>query len=373
MKRYSLLTILALYLGLLPSAIQAGAEHDHGNDNEPALVNANAPQRLPDGRVFLPKNTQRFIQVRTQIVNVRDVAKTRLLNGTIIRQTNAKGKLLAPQNGQFILSRDLPQIGDSVKQGQQFGTISLSQDAQEQTNQAAALADLKQQLKLAKLEKSRLSKLGNLIPKQEVDAAANTVQRINAQISAYQGGQHTSQSLTIPQSGIVNAIYVNHQQSVQTGDLLLEIIDPKQVMLEGLSYDPLLPTYITSASVSIDEKTIPLQYQGTNGELRQQALPLRFTAIKDKSNYLTNVPIGLPVQIAVQTQQKIAGIPVPIQSLAKNASNQSIVWIKVAPEHYQPREVVFQPLDGKQVVITAGLKGGERVVTEATTLINQIR
>lgn len=373
MKNNNLLTTLVLCFSLLPTLAQAGPEHDHSHDDAPVVANANAPQRLPDGRVFLPKSTQRFIQVRTQVVKIQDVSKTQLLNGTVIRQSNAKGKLFAPQNGKFTLSGDLPQIGDTVKRGQQFGTISLSQDAQERTNQAAALANLKQQLKLAKLEKKRLTKLGNLIPRQEVDAAANTVQRIKAQISAYQRGQRTSQNLSIPQSGIINAIYINHQQSVQAGDLLLEIIDPEQVMLEALSYDPLLATDIASASVTIGEESIPLQYQGTNGELRQQALPLRFTAAEHVPNQLANVPVGLPVQITVQTQKQVTGVPVPIQSLARNASNQSIVWLKVAAEHYQPQEVMYQPLDGKRVVVTAGLKGMERIVTEATTLINQIR
>lgn len=367
------LIVFPLCLSILPTLLQAGAGHDHGHEETPVAINANAPQRLPDGRVFLPKPTQRFIQVRTQAVSISEVPKTQTLNGTVIRQSNAKSKLFAPQNGLFTSRKKLPQIGDRVTQGQTLGTLSLSQDAQERTNQAAALADLRQQLKLAKQEVERLRKLGNLIPRQELDTARNTVQRIKAQMAAYQGGQRTAQALTIPQSGIISAININDQQSVQAGDLLLEIIDPKKVLLEALSYDPLIATNIASASVKIGESIIPLQYQGSNGELRKQALPLRFVATNSETDRLANIPVGLPVQISVQTRQTIKGVPIPIQSLTKNASNQSIVWIKVAPEHYQPRAVVFEPIDGQHVVVTAGLRGQERVVTQATTLINQIR
>lgn len=46
---------------------------------------------------------------------------------------------------------------------------------------------------------------------------------------------------------------------------------------------------------------------------------------------------------------------------------------QTTPEQYAPRVVQYQPLDGERVMITAGLPDGERVVVQATNLINQIR
>ena len=57
----------------------------------------------------------------------------------------------------------------------------------------------------------------------------------------------------------------------------------------------------------------------------------------------------------------------------KNAANQSVVWVKVAPEEFEPRTVTYQPLDGTRVTVTSGLKSSERVVTQGATLINQVR
>ena len=82
---------------------------------------------------------------------------------------------------------------------------------------------------------------------------------------------------------------------------------------------------------------------------------------------------GLPVQVTVQTRETLQGVALPAEALARNPSNQTVVWIKTAPEQYAPRVVQYQPLDGERVMITAGLQNGERVVVQATNLINQIR
>lgn len=63
----------------------------------------------------------------------------------------------------------------------------------------------------------------------------------------------------------------------------------------------------------------------------------------------------------------------PVASLMKNPANQTIVWVKVAPERFEPRPVVVEPLDGVNVAVTSGLNAGDRVATQGATLINQVR
>lgn len=75
----------------------------------------------------------------------------------------------------------------------------------------------------------------------------------------------------------------------------------------------------------------------------------------------------------VQTRSSVQGFAVPAQALVKNAANQSIVWVKEAPERFRPRGVTVQALDGDRVAVTQGLSGGERVVVQAASLLNQVR
>jgi membrane fusion protein, heavy metal efflux system len=83
--------------------------------------------------------------------------------------------------------------------------------------------------------------------------------------------------------------------------------------------------------------------------------------------------VGQPVRVFVQSKNKLKGIAVPVASLMKSPANQTVVWVKAGPERFEPRTVTTESLDGVQVVVTAGLKAGDRVVTQGATLINQIR
>ena len=60
-------------------------------------------------------------------------------------------------------------------------------------------------------------------------------------------------------------------------------------------------------------------------------------------------------------------------AVMKNTANQSVVWVKTGAESFSPRVVGFEPLDGASVLVTSGLAGGERIVTQAAALLNQVR
>ena len=88
---------------------------------------------------------------------------------------------------------------------------------------------------------------------------------------------------------------------------------------------------------------------------------------------LSSLAVGQPVRVFVQGKDKVQGIAVPVSSLMKNPANQTIVWVKTAPERFEPRTVTVEPLDGVNVAVTSGLKAGDRVATQGATLINQVR
>jgi len=113
-----------------------------------------------------------------------------------------------------------------------------------------------------------------------------------------------------------------------------------------------------------------LKFIGAARSLREQALPLNFQA---QSPTALTLAVGQPVRVYLQTRQKTQGIALPQSALMKNAANQTVVWVKSAPERFEPRTVTFEPLDGDQVAVTSGLKPGDRVTTQGATLINQIR
>ena len=88
---------------------------------------------------------------------------------------------------------------------------------------------------------------------------------------------------------------------------------------------------------------------------------------------LDQLAVGQPVRVYVQTKAKVKGIAVPVVALMKNPANQTVVWVKTAPERFEPRTVTTEPLDGVNVAVTSGLTSGDRVATQGATLINQVR
>jgi hypothetical protein len=77
--------------------------------------------------------------------------------------------------------------------------------------------------------------------------------------------------------------------------------------------------------------------------------------------------------VVVQTRKQVQGFALPAAALAKNPANQTIVWVKTAPEIFEPRPVIVEPLNGQQVVVVSGLQPNDRVAIQGANLINQIR
>jgi acyl-CoA synthetase (AMP-forming)/AMP-acid ligase II len=78
---------------------------------------------------------------------------------------------------------------------------------------------------------------------------------------------------------------------------------------------------------------------GAARSLREQALPLGFRA---QGAALNSLAVGQPVRVFVQTKQKVKGIAVPVASLMKNPANQTVVWVKTAPERFEPRSITTE-------------------------------
>jgi hypothetical protein len=86
----------------------------------------------------------------------------------------------------------------------------------------------------------------------------------------------------------------------------------------------------------------PLRRRGRSAA--RAGLPLRFAP---KARRCWRWPSASRCRVFVQTQGQVKGIAVPVAALVRNAANQTIVWVKAAPERFEPRvAVTVEPLDG---------------------------
>ena len=357
----------ALFLGVTPAF--AGDGHDHGD--APAATNSNGPQRLPDGSVFLPKPAQRQIGVRTLTGTEQSLPRGLELNGQVQMDPNAGGKVQAMAAGRLEPGpRGLPSVGQAVRKGEILAYVLPSAGSLERANQQAQLAELRAARTLAEKRLARMRDLADTGPRKDSDALESEVASLGERAQAVGGGLSGREALLAPATGVIASAHAVAGQVIDARELVFEVVDPQKLRIEALAYDASVANDIAGAYIPVGSGKVALTFVGAARSLRDQVLPISFKAQGEGLNQLA---VGQPVRVIVQTRSQVKGISVPAVALMKNPSNQQIVWIKTAPERFEPRVVTVAPLDGASVAVTAGLKAGERVVTDGAGLLNQIR
>ena len=357
----------ALFLGVTPAF--AGDGHDHGD--APAATNSKGPQRLPDGSVFLPKPAQRQIGVRTLTGTEQSLPRGLELNGQVQMDPNAGGKVQAMAAGRLEPGpRGLPSVGQAVRKGEILAYVLPSAGSLERANQQAQLAELRAARTLAEKRLARMRDLADTVPRKDIEALESEVASLGERAQAVGGGLSGREALLAPATGVIASAHAVAGQVIDARELVFEVVDPQKLRIEALAYDASVANDIAGAYIPVGSGKVALTFVGAARSLRDQVLPISFKAQGEGLNQLA---VGQPVRVIVQTRSQVKGISVPAVALMKNPSNQQIVWIKTAPERFEPRVVTVAPLDGASVAVTAGLKAGERVVTDGAGLLNQIR
>lgn len=361
--------ILSMSLLLSPFIVYAHGDEDHSTPTSGNMAVASVgekPQRLPDGRVFMPKATQRKLELRTLVSSESRVAQTLELNGHVVMDPNTSGLVQPLQAGRLQSGPNgLPILGQRVRKGEVLAQVIPSVSAIDLANQQTQIADWQVRVQLAQKELARLQSLANSVPRKDIDAAKSEVAALHAQMKALKKGVTQAELLLSPVDGVIASATAINGQVVESKEVLFEIIDPQRLMVEAFAYDPQIAARIVSAN--IQGESGDLSFIGSGKALREGSIPLLFG-----SNNATDLVLGQPVKLIAQTNQSSTGTVLPISAIVKNAANESIVWLHEAPESFRAESVQVQPLNSDQVVVS-GLKPLQRVVVKGVTLLNQIR
>ena len=363
------LNALALACALsLPLFVQA---HE-GHDDAPPALSGDSPRRQSDGSVFIPKSAQRQLGLRTLAVAAGEHARAFELAGTVVMDPNAGGKVQAALAGRLEAGpQGLPLPGQSVKKGQVLAYVVPTAGALERSGQLAQQAELRAAKELAQRRLARLRELADTVARKDIEAAESELQSLTARLAAVGAGLQQRDALVAPVSGVIASSNAVAGQVLDAREQVFEVVDPARLRIEALAYDPAQAQDVAGASLALPGgQSVPLRFLGAARSLREQALPLSFAG---DAQALSQLALGQSVRLVVQTRSRVAGLQIPLAALQKNPSNQSIVWVKTAPERFEPRVARHVPLDGVRVAVTSGLRAGERVVTEAASLVNQVR
>ncbi len=320
----------------------AGPGHDHG-ESTAAVENFDGPKRQVNGDVFLPKQAQRQLFIETEQIESGSFSKTYDLAGKVIMDPNYGGKVQAIVAGRVTPGpKGFPLPGQTVKKGEILAYVTPESGP----NGSRSLAE-------SRLK--RLRELSDTVPKKMIEEAEAAI---------------ANEELRAPVSGIISTMGVVSGQVVEARQLIFEVVNPKKLLIEALAYDVGLVDNIAGGTITVNDKTIQLKYLGGGQALREQALPIMFSV---SSEEISGIPVGQSLRVLVNTKNQVKGWKISASALVKNSSNQNIVWIKKSPELFEPKPVLYEPLDGKHLVVTSGVSDKDRVVTKSTTLLNQIR
>lgn len=366
MSRKKSLKINLIGLTLLVStsgSLWAHGDEDHGAAPAVKTVNSDKSQRLPDGRVLLPKTAQHRLNIRTLLSSESTAARSIELNAHVVMDPNRGGRVQASSGGRISApSGGLPLLGSKVTKGQVLAWVKPAASAYELAQQQADLAETRSKMQLAEQTLARLKELSQSVPRKEIQAAQSELDGLRARAAALSSAKN-GEALRAPVSGVIAASNAINGQVIESSTVLFEIVEPKGMLIEALAYDPALVSNIASASL----QGISLRYLGGASSLRDGALPLLFVPLET-----TPLALGQTVKLVVQTRDQLKGIQLPASSIVKNSANESIVWLHESAQVFRAVPVTPIPVDGKTVVVTQ-LKPGSRVVMQGATLINQIR
>lgn len=363
--------IRTIVLGLLvmqgvhasPGAHGPNGEHLDGQ----TTTSASGLARLPDGSVNVPKLAQRRMVIRTVKAEEGTHPQTVELNGRVVIDPNAGGRVQAPFAGRIGPGpHGLPTPGQAVRKGQVLARLTPIASAIERGNQEATLADLRATRVAAERRVKRLELLEGTVPAKEIEAARAELASIAGRQQAVARSIQGDEAIVAPADGVIANAQVLAGQIVEARDVLFDVVDPARALVEASTPDVTLASRIATASLPAapDAK---LTLIGAGRSLRDGALPISFRASG------AALALGQPVTVLASLTTAVKGIALPAEALVRNPANETVVWIKSGAMRFIAQPVEARPLDAHTIVVTRGLSPENRVVVSGAALINQIR
>lgn len=331
-------------------------------------------QRLPDGTLFVPKSAQRGLELRTAIAEAGIFPGVLELAGRVIADPGSGGRVQSALSGRIeALSGGFPLVGQAVRRGQPLARLQPVLNAIERGAQRSTLVDLAAQASILERQLARLEQLDGIVPRKEVERARIELEAIRERLRALTGSVRAD-TMVSPVDGVISAVHVQPGQLVDARALAFEVIDPSRLAVDALSYQALPARGIDRAGVALaDGGRLELHFVGAGGMLKDQAIPVLFRVAPAARGAPAAVSVGQSVRIIAQTRDQRDGVAVPAQALVRDATNETVVWLHDHAERFSPVRVRAEPLDVGRVLVRAGLKGGERVVTRGAVALSQVR
>jgi len=361
----------------MADAMPIAAPHSRVSDAKLlAALAVDKPQRRPDGSYFVPKPLQRMFDIRTHKAESVRTPLTVKLPGRIVPDPNAHGDVEASLLGRIEPPKTgMPVLGETVRKGQILGYVAPAIGVVDRSQVRREVARLTNEIRIT-AESVEILKQFWFVPFRDgkVMQAEVRLEGLRREREALLPMLQTQEVLRAAIDGVISASTAINGRIVHPGEKIFEIVNPQRLWIEAVAADPEVARgtqLVNSASALTPEgDALDLTFIGSGLALQQQSVPLMFRI----ENPMEGLRVGRPVTVTVRNESKMReGIPIAREAVVNDSGGAEQVWELVEPEVFMPHTVKTEMIDGRSVLISAGLEPGARVVTHGARLLSQFQ
>ncbi len=371
--------LVSVLLGATVAFAHGGEEH------------ASAPPVASGPAFVFPKETQFLLEIRTQPARLRSLEARLLAPGKVIPRTDRYAQVSSPVPG--IIGGPVPLIGQRVKKGQVLATVQQSLSAPEATGLSTSLiqadADISRAqaaLEQAHKDLARLESLQGVVAEKDVQQAALVVHTAEQELSRARAardvlsgarqGQGTARfSLSAPIEGVLVEARATVGEQVDPSRSLFTVLDASTVWVEARVFENDVAHVETATGALVHSQAYEGQHFPARlyhvGQVVEDATR-SVRVLFELDNPDGRLRPGMFVDVAIGSGGPQQALAVPEAAIVEE-EGRSFIFIHVAPESFERREVVLGVRDGPWHAVRRGLQEGERVVVRGAATLQAIR
>lgn len=332
--------------------------------------------RNADGSYFVPKGLQRMFEVRTERAAVSEVRAVRKLNGRVVPDPKAHGRVEAGLLGRFEAPETgIPVVGDEVRKGQILGMVVPVVGVVDRSSVRREIARLTNEIRIT-AESLEITKQFSFVPFREgkLIQLETRLQGLRQEREALLPQLKTQEYLRAPIDGVIASSTAVTGRVTQPGEMVFDIVNPRQLWVEVTVPDPTIAADASPGSHASartpEGQSMTVTYMGSGPSVRQQSIPMLFRIDTPPKG----LRVGRPVAVLMPGEQAAQrGMPVRRAAIAVGSDGIQQVWEQTEPETFVPRAVQTQDIDAQTVLVLNGVTEGARIVVRGTGLMTQLQ
>ena len=320
------------------------------------------------GIAFLKEQQWKTPGFATAFAAVGEVAASFEASGVVEPAAGRFAEVAAPIAGLVDASgvASSPVPGQRVTRGQTLALLTPSLG-----EGGSAYAEARAALREAQDEHARAQRLFAVeaVPERRLHEAQNRLTAAREALAGFGGGALVNGRVAVrsPVAGVVADRRVTPGSRVDAGAPLFTVVDPSVVWLR----------------VNVPAAQAANVSRAAGAEFRVEGADRMYTArrvvsvgsvidslsrtvpvLLEVANPDGSLKIGANARVAVRTGLRQSGVVIPASALL-DEDGRPVVYVQPEGEAFAKREVTLGGREGERVLVTAGVKAGERVVTGA--------